>query len=102
MNWNTYAERRNINVDQWLAARGVKDRESFIITLRSLNVEPPDDQQLLSMFPPATPTVEKGVNYESTSITSEGSNQAPTRGVVGEGDRADQRSDRKRSPKVRS
>lgn len=102
MNWNTYVLRRNVNIDRWLESRSVKDRESFITILKSLNIEPPDDAQLFSMFPPAIPKVEKGVIYESTNVTSEGSDQASARSVVSEGNRADQRSNGKRSSKVRS
>ena len=102
MNWNVYVLRRNVNVEQWLSSRGVNDRDSFVSALASLNIEPPDDEQINSMFPPVVPNAEKGEIYEPANVTSKGSDQASTRSVVSEGDRTNQRSDRKRSTKVRS
>ena len=100
MNWNDYVVRRSIKSDQWLRARGVKDRDSFLKILRDLKVDPPDDSQIALMFP-APPKIEEAVKDEPATITAEGIDQAAPRSVVSEGNGTNQRSDRKRSSKVR-
>ena len=102
MNWNAYTSRRNINAIEWLRSRGVKDRETFLKLLVELNIEPPGDDQIATMFPPAAvPNVVKGVDNGSASVSSEGSDKVATRSVDGEGDGTGQRTDGKRTSKVR-
>lgn len=102
MNWNSYVSRRNINVDQWLQVRGLRDRESFLKILRELAIEAPEESQIDAMFPATLSKLGKGVEDGASNVTSEGSNQAPARSVVGEGDRSSQRTDWKRASKVRN
>ena len=102
MNWNSYVLRRSINIEQWLKSRGIKDSASFLNTVRSLDLEPPDGDMISSMFPIVKEQQVKEVINESDAVSPEGGDQIAARRVVGEGDGTDQRSDRKRSSKVRS
>lgn len=101
MNWNSYVSRRNINVDQWLQARGVVDRVTFTKLLAELGLEPPDEVQLSLMFPDVNPKKVEEVKDASATVSPEGSDQVTTRSVAGEGDGTGERSDGKRSSKVR-
>jgi len=102
MNWNVYASRRKIDVQRWLDLRGIVNRESFLEALTQLNIEPPDDDQLLLMFPAPVISHIDEVKDEPIAYTPERIDQVASRSVVGEGNRANKRSDRKRAPKVRS
>ena len=102
MNWNSYVLRRNINIEQWLRARDIKDAASFLNAIRSLGLEPPEGDTVSSMFPIVKEQQAKEVINESDAVSPEGGDQIAARRVVGEGDGTDQRSDRKRSSKVRS
>lgn len=102
MNWNSYVVRRNVNVEQWLKTRDIRDAADFLGAVRNLGLEPPSDDVISSMFPIVKEQQIKEVINESDAVSPEGSSQIATRGVVGQGDGTDQRSDRKRSSKVRS
>lgn len=102
MNWNAYVSRRNINVEQWLAVRGVKDRITFSKLLLELGLEMPDETQMSLMFPEIKPKKVEEVKNVSVTVSPERSDQVTTRSMVGEGDRTGERSDGKRSTKVRS
>lgn len=101
MNWNTYVSRRNINVEQWLTSRGVGDRTAFSKLLTELGLEAPEEAQLSLMFPEVKPKKVEEVENVSVAISSEGSYQVTARSVASEGDGTGQRSDGKRTSKVR-
>ncbi len=102
MNWNSYVIRRKINVEQWLESKRINDRDSFLREVRLLGLEAPQELELTQMFPPAAPQQNDEVKNESASVTSERSDQVTTRGMAGERDGTDKRSDRKRASKVRN
>jgi len=102
MNWNNYVLRRNIDVKQWLAVRGVKDRADFINLLKKLRLEAPDEAQLSSMFPEMKSKKIEKIADAPAVVPSEGSDQVTTQSVAGEGDVVSERFDGKRSSKVRS
>lgn len=101
MNWNSYILRRNIDVGRWLSTRGIKDSASFLNALSTLGLEPPENEVISSMFPIVKEQQTKEVINEPDTVSPEGSDQVATRSVASEGDGTDQRSDRKRSSKVR-
>ena len=102
MNWNIYVSRRKIDVKRWLEMRDISDRDSFLKILSQLNIVPPDDDQMLQMFPISViPKIDEAKNEPATH-TTERSDQTATRSVAGEGNGNHKRSDRKRASKVRS
>ena len=98
MNWESYVDRRKIDVSSWLGNRGVTNRESFLKLLDELKLEPPNDDYMSSLFPQVSPETKN----ESASVTTEGSDQVTARSVAPEGDGTDLHPDGKRTAKVRS
>lgn len=100
MNWNFYVLRRKIDVKTWLQARGINNREQFINHLKSIAIDPPDENEIANMFPQLADTP-KEIN-ESQLATAEGVDQVAPRSVVGEGSVAGLRTSRKQDAKFRS
>lgn len=98
MNWESYVDRRKIDVSSWLGSRGVTSQEDFLKVLENLKLEPPNDDYMRSLFPQAQPETKN----ESASVAAEGSDQVTARSVAPEGDGTDLRPDGKRTAKVRS
>jgi len=98
MNWESYVDRRKIDVSSWMGNRGITSREEFLKALEELKLEPPSDDYMSSLFPQAQPETKN----ESASVAAEGSDQVTTRSVAPEGDGTDLRPDGKRTTKVRS
>ena len=98
MNWESYVDRRKIDVSSWLGNRGVTTRESFLKVIEDLKLEPPSDDYTSSLFPQVPPETKN----ESASIAPEGSDQVTAWSVAPEGDRTNLRPDGKRTAKVRS
>jgi hypothetical protein len=94
MNWNEYVLRRRVDTSKWLASRGIFDRDQFLVRLKDLELDPPDDAQLAIMFPPES-------KNESDTLTPERVDTSTSRSLADEGDGSSLRSDGKRSSKVR-
>ncbi len=94
MNWNEYVLRRRVDVSKWLASREISDRDQFLVVLKDLELDPPDDVQLVTMFPPEP-------KNESISLTPERVDPSSSRSVADEGDGSSLRTDGKRASKVR-
>ena len=90
MNWNEYVTRRRIDSQKWILSRGISTKEQLISELSRLGIDPPDDEQLTTMFPPET-------KDESVVLTPEGVDPSTTRSVAPEGDGSSVRPDGKRT-----
>ena len=93
MNWNEYVLRRRIDESKWLASRGITTQEQFLSKLLELGIVPPNDERLLSMFPPE-------MKNESVAVTPEGIDTSAPRSLVDEGDGSGVLTDGERPPEV--
>ena len=93
MNWNDYVIRRRIDAPRWLASKGISTSVQFLAKMVELDVDPPAEDQLTTMFPPE-------VKNEPAALTPEGIDSSSTRSVVDEGDGSDLRPNGKRAPKL--
>lgn len=101
MNWNAYVIRRKIDVPTWLKVRGITNREQFINHLRSIAVDPPEDVEILKMFPTQQAVASKE-NDDTQPAAPEGRDQTATRSMAGEGNVSGVRSSRKSDSKFRA
>lgn len=106
MNWEYYVSRRKINVADWLIKNGITGPAGFLAKLAELQINPPDDATVQSLWPPVVEKTEEIKSEEESEKNDdhkppapEGLSQTPAWSVAGQGEADYQRSAGKQSDK---
>lgn len=59
MKWKDYITRRRLNVQSWLASKGVDSVESFVALVQKIGVEQPAEDEINAIFPKPEPLIIK-------------------------------------------
>lgn len=59
MKWKDYITRRRLNVQSWLASKGVDSVESFVALVQKIGVEQPTEDEINAIFPKPEPLIIK-------------------------------------------
>lgn len=68
MKWKDYINRRRLNVQSWLASKGVDSVESFVALIQKIGVEQPTEDEIKAIFPKPEPILIKVEEVEQNAI----------------------------------
>jgi hypothetical protein len=78
--WNAFLKRRNIDIGRFLSTNGIGSRADLLAHLASIEVNPPDDEEMRALFPPEitieridhqpVPSLKTPVSVEPTKQTT--------------------------------